>query len=86
MKPEKLVTMYCPSCKRSFGEEPIIILQQDGGSRLEHRLMRKCRICGGGLVRKVTETKLTFKVGKENAKPTQNVKRYLAEAAVPKPL
>jgi hypothetical protein len=70
MKPEKLVTMHCPSCGADFDKEPIIIInQKDRSSHMEERLPRKCQICGTGLVRNVTKTRLTFKVGNVNAEP-----------------
>lgn len=68
MKPEKLVTMHCPSCGADFEKQPIIIINpSDGSSRMEEQLPKKCRYCGTGLVRSVTKTKTTFKAGNINA-------------------
>ena len=68
MKPEKLVTMHCPSCKADFDRQPIIMIDPlKGTSRMELELPRKCRYCGGGLVRRVTKMQTIFEVGKANA-------------------
>jgi hypothetical protein len=68
LKPEKLVTMHCPSCGADFDKQPIIMINPaDGSSHMEEHLPTKCRYCGTGLVRSVTKTKMTFKVGKQNA-------------------
>ncbi|MGB8780564.1 MAG: hypothetical protein WCD81_07945 [Candidatus Bathyarchaeia archaeon] len=74
MKPEKLVTMHCPSCGADFDKQPIIIINRsNGSSHMEEHLPKKCKYCKTGLVRSVTKTKTTFKFGKLNAEDRQNV-------------
>ena len=73
MRPEKLVTMHCPSCGADFDKQPVLLINPtDKSSHLEEQLLRKCRYCGTGLVRSVTKTKLTFKVEKLIAESRQS--------------
>ena len=72
MKPEKLVTMHCPSCGADFDKQPIIIINpSDRSSHMEENLPKKCQYCGTGLMRHVTKTKTTFKVEKPDAESTE---------------
>jgi phage FluMu protein Com len=57
MKLQKEVQMVCPKCKVKFEAEPIIMIQADGNSHLEHHLPKHCKYCNGGLMRYVIKVK-----------------------------
>jgi hypothetical protein len=57
MKKDKIIEMVCPSCKVHFGSEPIIMIEKDGNTHMEHHLPKKCQYCRTGLIRNVIEVK-----------------------------
>ena len=74
MKPEKLVTMHCPSCGADFGKQLIIMVDPlKKESHLGERLPKKCRFCGTNLVRSVTKVKTIFRLGKLYGENKSNV-------------
>ncbi|MCJ7768627.1 hypothetical protein MUP79_09585 [Candidatus Bathyarchaeota archaeon] len=55
MNRNKVVEMYCQNCKQIIPSEPTIIMQKDGGNRMEMRGPKKCPYCNTGLQRHVTK-------------------------------
>jgi len=50
---DKKVVMVCPRCKARFEKEQVIVIHKDGSTSLKQYLLKNCKECGTGLVRRV---------------------------------